>query len=175
MVQGAVQARHPHIVQPQHFVAVDLRRQGGLLRYGDIAGAAGSDNDAADAVRLRHSADDAAAGILVIVQRVCGGDLLSRLRRQAGDENGPLAPPAHDADDADHLGRSLSRAVDHLRRALADAAVQVHFCIADVGEGLLFQGQQRVIHGHGPLAYALQHFADLAVHALASRSSHTAS
>ena len=66
-------------------------------------------------------------------------------------------------------------AVQKTEMLAADAAVQVHFCIADVGEGLLFQGQQRVIHGHGPLAHALQHFADLAVHALASRSSHTAS
>lgn len=104
MVQGPVQTRHPHIVQPQHFVAVDLRRQGGLLGYGDIAGAAGSDNDAADAVRLRQVADDAAPGIIVIVQRIRGGDLRRRLRRQPGDENGFLAVLAHHAYDADHLG-----------------------------------------------------------------------
>lgn len=104
MVQGPVQARHPHIVQPQHFVAVDLRRQGGLLGHGDVAGAAGSDNDAADAVRLRQVADDAAPGLGPVIQGIHGGDLRRRLRRQAGDENGFLAVLAHDAHDADHLG-----------------------------------------------------------------------
>ena len=175
MVQGPVQARHPHIVQPQHFVAVDLRRQGGLLGYGDIAGAAGSDNDAADAVRLRQVADDAAPGLGPVIQGIHGGNFRRRLRRQPGDENGFLAVLAHDAHDADHLGDGFSRAVDHLRRPLADAPMHVHFCIADVGKGLLLDGQQRVVHGHGALLHGLQQLSGIAVHPRPSKSSHTPS
>lgn len=175
MVQGPVQTRHPHVIQPQHFVAVDLRRQGGLLRYGDIAGAAGGDNDAADAVRLRQVADDAAPGLGPVIQGIHGGDLRRRLRRQAGDENGFLAVLAHDAHDADHLGGGFSRAVDHLRRPLADAPVHIHLGITDVSEGLLFQGQQRLVYGHGALLHGLQQLSGIAVHPRPSKSSHTPS
>ena len=48
--------------------------------------------------------------------------------------------------DAFYLLIGLRRAIDHFCRALAQFAVVIHFCISQIGKGLLAQQKHRLIN-----------------------------
>ncbi len=77
--------------------------------------------------------------------------MLRRLRTEARDQHGLLAVFQHGLRDAEDVFLCLARAVDHLRHALADAAVEVHLrVIADFLNGLHFQPERRVLGAERP-------------------------
>ena len=175
MGKQAVYAGDADVIEPDNFVAVDLGGQSGFLRDGDVAGSAGGDDDLTDTGRLRHRADNGSAGVRVIGKRVRCGYAFSRLRREPGDQNGPLSGCKHGVQDPRDLLRRLARAVDHLRRPLTGFAVEIHLGVAEICKGGLLQLQQRVIHGDDSVPNALQQAPGLAVHVRTSKSSVTPS
>ena len=58
MGKQPVDAGHAHVVQPHHLAAQHLCRQRRFLGYGDVAGAAGGDDDFSDAVGLGQSPNE---------------------------------------------------------------------------------------------------------------------
>src|SRR5699024_10630127 len=99
---------------------------------------------------------------------------LGGLRRKPRDEDCVLAAALHCLRDADDLLRRFARAVNHLGRALAHLAVQIHLRVADILERLGLDAQQRVVHIHFAALYGLQYLFDFTVHYRTSRSSTTA-
>ena len=167
-----MQPRHADVVQPQHLVAENLRRQRRLLRDRDVAGAAGHDGDSPDAVRLRERSDDADAGRFVILQRNLPADLLRRFLAQARDEDGFLPVRLHGSQDAQHLRGRFPCAVDHLGGSLSEFPVQVDLGKADVLKGLGPDFQQRLLHGKRAVLYRRKHLLQFA-HFRTSRSRQT--
>ena len=175
MGKQPVDAGNPHVVQPHHLAAQHLGCQRRFLGHGDVAGAAGGDDDFSDAVGLGQSPHNAHPGVLVIVQLPGLPNIGRRFGGHSGDEDAGLAVGEHGVDDAADLLRGLPRAVDHFRRALAHLPVQVDLGVADVLEGGFFQLQHGVVHAGFPGLDGFQKLSDFRVHLRTSRFSRTLS
>ena len=145
-------AGDPHVVEAHDLIAQHLRRDGGLLGHGDVAGAAGGHHDAALARGLGQFPDHACFGQRIKAQGQESCDMLRGLRGEAGDEHGFLPVFKHGLRDAEDVLPRLARAVDHLRHALADAAVQIHLgVVAELLDGLHLESQHRVPRTQRPV------------------------
>ena len=175
MGKQPVDAGHAHVVQPHHLAAQHLGGERRLLGHGDVAGAAGGDDDFSDAVGLGKSPHNAHPCVLMVVQFPCAADIGRRFGGHSGDEDAVLTVGAHGVDDAADLLRGLPRAVDHLCRALPHLPVQIDLRVADVLEGGLFQFQHGVVHAGFPGLDGFQKLSDFRVHLRTSRFSRTLS
>ena len=141
--------RHADIIQACDRVSERLGRQRCLLRDGNVARAAGRDDDAPLAAGRRELADDADSGGAVIVQRKVRLQVGRRLRRQARDEDRALTAAQHLAGNAEDVFLCLALAEDDLRHPLTNAAVEIDLCVrADLLKGLHLQPERRVARGH---------------------------
>ena len=174
MVEGAVEPRHAHVVKAQDVVSQHPRRPVGLLGHGNVAGAAGGHHDLSQPRGSGEFPGDGQAGVFMVVNGVALGDFRRRLRREAGDEHRGLAVFGHGVEDAGDLRRGLPRAVDHLRRPLADLPVEIHLGIAQVFKGRFLEGVERLVHAHFPGFHALEQGFYI-LHGRTSKSSSTPS
>ena len=164
-----MQSGNAHIVQPHHFIAVDFRSQGSFLCNRNIACPSGSDNNFANTAWRRYLTDNAAAGILMILQRMRRTDDSRCFRRQAGDQYGFLPVFQHCICNTDDLFRRFARTVNNFRSALPQLSMHIHFGIANVLKGLHFQFQQCFINRNSAVTDTLQYVSDIAHH-LTSKS-----
>ena len=164
MGEGPVQPGHPHVIEPDHPAAQKLRRQGGLLRHGHVAGAAGGHHHGSQPVGGRSLPQQADSGLGLVAQ----GEALRQGRGlfpvQPGDQHPALAVFQHQLQNTGDLLGGLARPVDHLRGALAQPPVEVHLGVADVGKGSLFQLQHGLLHGAGPGPDLLQEGSEFCLH-----------
>lgn len=168
--EQTVKTRHTDIIQACDRVSERLSRQRCLLRDGDITRAAGRDDDAPLAAGRRELTDDADSGGAVIVQRKVRLQVGRRLRRQARDEDRPLAAAQHLPGNAEDVFLCLALAEDDLRHPLTNAAVEIDLCIrADLLKGLHLQPERRVIRGHVAVGDLLQQLCQfLLIHCVCS-------
>ena len=147
-----MQAGHPHVVQPGDFVAQHLGGEGGLLGHRHVTGAAGGHHDVAQRPPL-PGVSDGHLGNGVVLQRDGLRHPLRRIGGQAGNENILTAPFPHGCGDAGDLFRGFARPVNHLRRPLADGAVEVYLGVTQVLKGLPFQPGQSFLRGGGAVGH----------------------
>ena len=139
-------AGNADIVQAQDIVAESLRGHCRFLGDGDIARAAGGDDNTPLAARLGHFADYADARHAVILKRQLGFYILRRLFGQAGYEHGMLLVFEHCLCDTENMLLGLALAVYDLGHALADAAVVIHLgVVAYLLKRLHFKLKRRII------------------------------
>ena len=166
-------AGNAHIIEAHDLIAQHLRCDGSLLGNRDVAGAAGCDHHAALSRGLRQLPDHAGLGELVIFERKLGTHKSRRLFGQARDEDGLLPVFHHGLRNAQDVLLRLARAVDHLRHALADAAVKVHLGIfTDLLKRLHLELERRVLGADRPGGDLVKQRRHLRfVHSLTSRAS----
>ncbi len=132
MGEKTVQTGNSYVVETDNFVAHALRGKRGFFRDRDVTGAAGRDDDLADAVCLGKSTVESDASIFVIGDIVRGFNYLRCVLGQTGDQDPFLSVFDHGLHDADDLFRCFSRAIDHLRNTLTDGSVVVDLGISEV-------------------------------------------
>ena len=145
MRQQPVDPSHADIIQPQHAAAQDLSSQRRLLGDRDITGAAGGDDDRPQPVRRRHRANHTDPARGMVGKRQLRRHVSRRLLAHPRDEHCLLPPVPEGGGDARNLLRRLSRAVDDLRRALAQPPVAVDLRKAQILKRGHFQLQRRVL------------------------------
>ena len=118
-----MQARDPHVIQPHDLISQNGCSEGGLLGHRNVAGAAGGNHDLSDPIRLEQRADDAAARVLVVIQRMRSAHNLRSFLGQPGDKDGLLPILLHRPGNAGDLFGRLACAVDDLCYSLAQLAV----------------------------------------------------
>ena len=69
MGQEAVDTCHSYVIEALRMVAQDFGSQGGLLRYGDVAGASGGDYDRAGSRAVFPAVYNADMGNFIIGER----------------------------------------------------------------------------------------------------------
>ena len=170
MSEGAMQPGDADVVEPDDVVA---EHGGGDRRFfgdGNIAGAAGGDDDGAEAVGFWQRTDDAAACVGVVGHGKMMANAARRVGGKPGDENGLFAMAEHGLSDAGDLLWRFVGAVDHFCDTLAQLAVHIHLGVADVFEGLFFERQQRVVDGNAAAGDIFQQLFDICAHGRTSRS-----
>ena len=127
-----MQSCNSDIIDADDAVAEHLCGECGFLCNGDVAGASGGDNDRALCGDMLPAVDDADARRFIVEERKPPGQIGSRFRRKAGNQNIFRAVGEKALGDALNLLLCLGRAVDDLRRPLPDFPVMIDLRVAQI-------------------------------------------
>jgi hypothetical protein len=149
MVEKAVDASDAYVVEAGDAIAHKLRGQDGFFGDGNVAGAGGDHRDHAFAGDFVIALNGDYAGEFVefggaIDALYSGKDFFVG----PSDQNILLGVPAlHGLRDSHDLFGSFAFAEDHFGESLAQSAVMIHFCEAQVLERQILQTAQRLVSG----------------------------